>query len=324
MRIGTSKLVTVVAALALGIVVSATLAQTYPSRAPRLIVGASAGGTADTVARLVAQKLGERLGQSVLVENRPGGDTIIGAEAVAKAAPDGYTLLFATGSTFTLLPHTRKSLPFDPVKSFAHVAQIAYVQFVLSVNPSVPAANVAELIALARGKPGQLSYAAASETGRLTAEMFKIATGTDIVHVPYKGAAAATTDLLAGHVNMMFTATPGVVPHINANRLKALAVSGDHRSPALPDVPTLAESGVKGFESSTAWGISAPAGTPRAIVMRVSQEVGRVLEMPDIAEKLLAQGAEPRPGSPEQFIAVLKAESEKHREVVRRIGLKPE
>ena len=187
----------------------------------------------------------------MIVENRPGGDTIIGADAVAKAVPDGHTIFLTTSSTIAILPHTRKLLPYDPFKSFVHVAQIAYIQFVLAVNPSVPAASVAELVALARSRPGQLTYARGSESGHITAEMFKAATGTDIVHVPYKGSAPATTDLLSGQVSMMFTAIAGIVPYFNAKRLRPLAVSGEKRSPALPDVPTLSEAGVKDFESST-------------------------------------------------------------------------
>jgi tripartite-type tricarboxylate transporter receptor subunit TctC len=320
----------VFAALLIGLAVSTAASQsystqaTYPSRPIRFVVPFPAGGTTDTVARPVAQKLSERLGQPVLVENRPGGETIIGAEAVAKAAPDGYTLFFTTSSTIAILPHTKKNLPFDPFKSFVHVAQIAYAQFVLAVNPAVPAANVAELIALARAKPGELSYAAGSEAGRLTAEMLKAATGTDIIYVPYKGAAPATTDLLSGQVNMMFTAIAGTVPYFNAKRLRALAVSGDHRAPGLPDVPTMAEAGVKDFESSSAWGMSAPAGTPRVVVEKLNDAVGAVIEMPDIVEKLLAQGTEPRRASPEQFTATLKAESEKNRLVLARIGIKAE
>ena len=318
------NLALVVFALAVAALSVPALSQTYPSRPVRLVVPFAAGGTTDTVARLLSQKLPERLGQSLIVENRPGGDTIIGADAVARAAADGYTLFFTTSSTIAILPHTRKELPYDPFGSFVHVAQVAYIQFVLAVNPSVPAASVAELVALARSRPGRLIYARGSESGHITAEMFKAATGTDIVHVPYKGSAPATTDLLSGQVDMMFTAIAGVVPYFTAGRLKALAVSGEKRTPALPEVPTLSEAGVKDFESSSVWGISAPSATPAAAVKRLNEDIGAVLQMPDIIEKLLAQGAEPRHGTPEQFTALLKADWEKQRGVLRRIGFKAE
>lgn len=314
----------ILAAAALSLAAPTSLSQTYPGRPVRLVVPFAAGGTTDVVARLLTQKLPERLGQPVIVENRPGGDTIIGAEAVAKAAPDGHTLFFATSSTISILPHTRKELPYDPFRSFVHVAQVAYIQFVLAVNPGVPAASVAELVALARSRPGKLTYARGSEAGHITAEMFKAATATDIVHVPYKGSAPATTDLLSGHVDMMFTAIAGVVPYFTAKRLRPLAVSGEKRSPALPDVPTLAEAGVKDFEASSLWGISAPAATPAFAVKKLNEEIGAVLQMPDIVEKMLAQGAEPRFGTPEQFTALLRADWEKQRGVLQRIGFKAE
>ncbi len=277
------KLAAILAAAALGLAVPVALSQTYPSKPVRLVVPFAAGGTTDTVARLLSQKLPERLGQRVIVENRPGGDSIIGAEAVARAAPDGHTIFLTTSSTIAILPHTRKELPYDPFRSFVHVAQI-----------------------------------------HITAEMFKAATGTDIVHVPYKGSAPATTDLLSGHVDMMFTAIAGVVPYFTAKRLRPLAVSGEKRSPALPDVPTLAEAGVKDFEASSLWGISTPAATPPAAVKKLNEEIGAVLQMPDIVEKMNAQGAEPRHGTPEQFTALLRADWQKQRGVLQRIGFKAE
>ncbi len=318
------KFTAMLVAAALSLAAPVAFSQTYPTKPVRLVVPFAAGGTTDVVARLLSQKFAERLGQPVIVENRPGGDTIIGAEAVAKAAPDGHTIFLATSSTISILPHTRKQLPYDPFRSFVHVAQIAYIQFVLAVNPSVPAASVAELVALARARPGQLTYARGSESGHITAEMFKAATGTDIVHVPYKGSAPATTDLLSGHVSMMFTAIAGIVPYLNAKRLTPLAVSGEKRSPALPGVPTLSEAGVKDFEASSLWGISGPSATPAFAVKKLNEEVGTVLQMPDIVEKMLAQGAEPHHGTPEQFTALLRADWEKQRGVLQRIGFNAE
>jgi tripartite-type tricarboxylate transporter receptor subunit TctC len=315
-----------VACVAGALVIAAPLAlpQTYPSKPIRIIVPFPAGGTSDTVPRLIAQKLADRFGQPVIVENRPGGDTLIGTEAVAKALPDGYTVLSTSSSAITVLPHTRKRLPYDPFKDFVHVVQTTYVQFVLAVNPSVPAANVAELVALARSKPGKLTYASGSASGYITGEMFKLATGTDIVSVPYKGAAPATTDLLSGQVNMMFATFGIAIPYFKAKRLNALAVTGEKRSPALPDVPTMAEAGVKDFESNASWGFSVPRGTPPDIVRKLNGEVSAVLRMPDIVDKILAQGVEPRSGTPEEYTALLRAEFENYRILLPRIGIRPE
>jgi tripartite-type tricarboxylate transporter receptor subunit TctC len=298
-----------------------SLAQAYPAKPVRLVVPFATGGSTDTIARLIATKLSERMAVSVIVDNRPGGDTIIGAEAVARAAKDGYTLLFATSSTMAILPHSRKSLPYDPFKDFSHVAQIAYVQFVLAVNPAMPS-NVGELVALARSKPGFLTYASASEAGHIVGEMFKAATGTDIVHVPYKGSAPATTDLLGGQVNMLFTTFAGMVPHFNTKRLRPLAVSGEKRSAALPATPTLAEAGLKNFEAGSSWGISAPSQTPAEAIGKLASELNHILKSPDVAERMLAQGAEPRYAGPPQYTAVLRAESGKYSGVLRGMKLK--
>lgn len=303
---------------------SSAWAQNYPTRPVRFVVGYTAGGSVDIVARLVAQKLSGRLGQSVIVENRPGAETIIAGETVAKAAPDGHTVLFFAFSTVTLLPHTRKSLPYDPFGDFIHVSQVAYLPFALAVNPSVPAANVEELIALARAKPGQMTYGSGSEGGYITAEMFKVATGTDITRIPYKGSAPATTDLLGGQVNMMFSLFAGIVPYVKNQKLRVLAVAGDRRSSALPDVPTMAEAGLKGFESSSSLGISVPRGTPVAVVKRLNSEMAAIVQMPDTIEKMLVQGVEPRFTGTEKFTELLHAESDKYRSVLQRIGFKPE
>lgn len=322
------SLVVALACSALGLSAPAALSQAqpqaYPGKPVRFIVGYSAGGSVDIVARLVAQKLAERIGQTVMVENRPGAETIIAGETVAKATPDGHTVLFFAFSTVTLLPHTRKSLPYDPFRDFVHVAQVAYLPFALAVNPAVPAASVAELIALARSKPGQMTYAAGSEGGYITAEMFKAATGTDITHIPYKGSAPATTDLLGGQVNMMFSLFAGIVPYVKNQRLRVLAVAGDRRSSALPDVPTMSEAGLKGFESSSSLGISVPRATPPAIVRRLNSEMAAIIQIPETIEKMLVQGVEPRFTGSEQFTDLLRTESEKYRALLQRIGFKPE
>lgn len=210
------KIATACVASALTITAPLALPQTYPSRPIRVVVPYPAGGASDTVPRLIARKLADRFSQPVIVENRPGGDTLIATETVSKAASDGYTVLFTSASAITVLPHTHKSLPYDPFKSFVHVAQTTYVQFALVVNPSVPAANVAELVGLARSAPGKLTYASGSAGGYITGEMFKMATRTDIVNVPYKGAAPATTDLLSGQVNMMFATFGLAIPYFKS------------------------------------------------------------------------------------------------------------
>jgi len=309
---------------ALTIAAPLALPQTYPSKPIRLIVPYAAGGTTDIVARLIAQKLADRLGQPVLVDNRPGADTLIGTEAVSKAVPDGYTVLLSSTSAMAILSHTRKRLPYDPFKDFVHVAQATYNQYALAVNPSVPAASVAELVALARSRPGKLNYASGSASGNIAGEMFKFATRTDIVHVPYKGVGPATTDLLSGQVNMMFGTFANVIPYFKARKLNVLAVTGEKRSSALPDVPTMAEAGIKDFESSGSYGISVPRGTPTEIVKKLSGEVSAVVRMPDIVEKMLAQGLEPRFGTPEEYTALLRNEFEKYRILLPRIGIKPE
>jgi tripartite-type tricarboxylate transporter receptor subunit TctC len=312
------------AALALCIAASAALGQPYPSRPVRLVVPFGTGGAPDAAARLVAQKLTERFGQAVIVENRPGGDTIIGSEAVAKAPPDGHTLLFSAGSSMSVLPHTRRRLPYDPFGDFVHVAQAAYVQFVLAAGPAVAAASVGELIALARSRPGRLTYASASESAYIAGEMFKHSAKIDIVHIPYKALATATTDLLSGQLDMISGSFATLVPHFRTKRLKALAVTGRQRSPALPDVPTMAEAGVAGFESSSVYGVSAPRSTPPAVVRKWSDELAAVLGTPDVGDKFLALGLESRFAASEEFTALLRAESEKQRLALQRIGFKIE
>lgn len=318
------KIATACVTSVLTITAPLALPQTYPSRPIRVVVPYPAGGASDTVPRLIAQKLADRFGQPVIVENRPGGDTLIATETVSKAAPDGYTVLFTSASAITVLPHTHKSLPYDPFKSFVHVAQTTYVQFALVVNPAVSAANVAELVALARSAPGKLNYASGSAGGYITGEMFKMATRTDIVNVPYKGAAPATTDLLSGQVNMMFATFGLAIPYFKSKKLNVLAVTGEKRSPALPDVPTVAEAGVKDFESSASWGFSMPKGTSPDVVRKQSSEVSAVLHMPDIIEKTIAQGVEPRFATSEEYTALLRSEFDKYRTILPRIGIKPE
>jgi tripartite-type tricarboxylate transporter receptor subunit TctC len=307
---------------ALGAGPQLSLPQTYPSRPVRVIVPFGAGGTPDAVARILSDKFAGRVGQPLIVENRPGGDSIIGFDAVAKAAPNGHTILFNTNAGITLLPHTRKSLPFDPLKDFVHVAQIAYFQYVFAANPSLPATNMAEVAPLSTKR--KLSYGSSSEGQYVTGAMWRLATGADVLHVPYKTAAQATMDLLSGRVDMQVATPITLIPHFKSGKLKPLAVSGVKRAPILPDVPTMQESGFRDFESSFVYGFSAPTGTPSTIVKRLETETLALLEIPEVSEKLIALGAEPRPGTGEQFAAILRSDSEKWRDVLKRVGFKPE
>jgi len=297
----------------------------YPNRSIRLLVGYPPGGATDIVARILAQKLGERLGQPVVVDNLPGAGGIIATDKAAKAAPDGYTLLLAN-TAHGINPSLYKSLPYDAVASFAPVIKVADLTLVLVVNPAFPARSVRELIALAKARPGELHYASSGvgQSLHLAAELMKSMAGVDIVHVPYKGSAPARADLLAGQVEMMFESAIGVMPFVQAGRLRALGVSGAQRSPAMPDVPTLSEAGVAGYEASGWLGILAPAGTPAAIVASLNADMNAVLRQADVSGLLADNGADVAGGSPDQFAAFVAAEIAKWAKVVRATGLKAE
>jgi tripartite-type tricarboxylate transporter receptor subunit TctC len=302
---------------------STSSAQTYPSRPIRLIVPFPPGGSTDILARALAQKLSEGLSQPMLIDNRPGAGGSIGSEAAAKAAPDGHTLLMGQLGTLAVSPAIYKNLPYDPVKSFAPVSLMAIVPSVLVVNPQVPAASAAELIAYARANPGKLTYGSAGSgsTSHLTTEYFKLATGTDILHVPYKGIGPMLTDLISGQLSMGINGAPAVMPHVNSGRLRALAVTGLERLPSLPRIPTLDESGVKGFDASGWYGIVAPAGTPRDIVMKVNAEIRRAMQTPDLRSRLDNEGAIPATGSPEEFAAFIASEIARWGAVLKRAGI---
>ena len=295
----------------------------YPSRPIRLIVPFPPGGSTDILARALSQKLAESLGQPVVLDNRGGAGGSIGAEAAAKAAPDGHTLLMGHLGTLAVAPAIYRSLPYDPVKSFAPVALIAIVPSVLVVNPAVPARNAAELVAYAAANPGKLTYGSAGNgsTSHLTTEYFKLVTGTDILHVPYKGIGPMLTDLVAGQIAMGLNGAPAVMPHVNAGRLRALAVTSSKRLQALPQVPTLDEAGVKGFDASGWYGIVAPAGTPRVIVTRLNGELRRALGTAELRARLDSEGALPAAGTPEDFAAFIESEIARWSEVLKRAGV---
>src|SRR6266700_1240654 len=298
-------------------------AQPYPSRPVRLIVPFPPGGSTDILSRALGQKLAESLTQAVVIDNRPGAGGSIGAEAAAKAAPDGHTLMMGHLGTLAVNPSIYKNLPYDPVKSFAPVALMAMVPSVLVVNPQVPAASAAELIAYARANPGKLTYGSAGSgsTSHLTTEYFKLATGTDILHVPYKGVGPMLADLISGQLSMGINGAPAVMPHVNSGRLRALAVTGLTRLPSLPQIPTLDESGVKGFDASGWYGIVAPAGTSRAVIERLNAEIRRIMQTPDLRARLDNEGAIPAAGSPEEFAAFIASEIARWGAVLKRAGI---
>lgn len=298
-------------------------AASYPTKPLRIVVPLSAGGPTDTLARVIGQQLTEKWGQPVIIENRPGAGGNIGAEMVAKAAPDGYTLFMGTSGPLSINQSLYSKLPFDPARDFAPVVLVASAPFVVAINPSVPAKSVKDLIALAKSKPGQLNFGAVSgSAAHLATELFKSMAGIDMVHVAYKGAAPATTDLVAGVLQLSFASTPGVMPNVKAGKLTALAVTSPKRLSQLPDVPTLAESGLAGYEASVWYGLVAPAKTPRAIIVRLNAEINKILQDPDTRQKLLANDFEPAGSTPEQFGTYIKAETAKWGKVIKNSGAK--
>lgn len=299
-------------------------AQSYPAKPVRLIVGQAPGGATDVVARLVAPKLGEHLGQTVVVENRTGAAGSIGAAFVAKSPPDGYNLLVIS-SSYTINPGLYKDLPFDPVKDLAPVTLIAEAPFLLVVHPSMPVRSVKELVAFAKAKPGALNFASGGNgsSGQLAGELFKYLAGIDMVHVPYKGAGPALVDVIAGQVHLTFGSVLSSLGHVKSGRLRALGVTSAKRSSGAPELPTIAEAGVKGYRTTTWYGLLAPAGTPAAIVSRLSGDVKKAVESQDVKGRILTDGAEPVGGTSKQFQDHLASEMARAREIIQRAGVKP-
>jgi len=297
----------------------------YPAKPIHLIVPFPPGGGNDTVARAIAQQISPELGQPVVIDNRPGAGGAVGAELAAKSAPDGYTLFLAGVGSHVVNPNVHK-VPYDPVKDFAPITLIASAPSVLVVNPKVPTQNIAEFTAYARANPGKLNYASngAGSAAQLAAAMYETMAGVKMVHVPYKGIAPALTDLLGGEVQLMFGTVVALVPHIQAGRLRALAVTGKKRSALLPDVPTLRESGLPEYEAGSWYGIEAPAGTPRPIIDQLNAVIVKALRQPDVAKRLATEGAEVIGSTPEEFGAHIKAEGERVAKIVRAAGIKAE
>jgi tripartite-type tricarboxylate transporter receptor subunit TctC len=300
----------------------AALAQNWaPERPVRLVVPFAAGGSTDVTARLVAQALGERLGQPMVIDNRPGAGGNIAAEHVAHSAPDGYTLFMATSGIVAANQALYRSLPFDSLRDFTPVAQIAFIPNLLVVHPDVPARSLAELIALAKSRPGQLNYGSAGSgtSQHLAGALFAARAGVQVVHVPYRGGAPAVTDLIAGKIQMIMSPLVEVIAHVQAGRLRPLGVTTRHRSPLLPEVPTIAEA-MPGFEIALWNGLLAPSGTPPAIVARLATETAGVLRTPEMQRKLVEQGSEPVGSTPEEFATFIRTEIPKWTEIVRISG----
>jgi len=299
-------------------------AQAWPSKPIHFVVPYPAGGPVDSVARLLGQKVGERLQQPIIVENKPGAGGNIGADSVAKAPADGYTILMGAVATHAINPSLYASIPYDPVRDFIPVTQVASTPNVLVVNPSIPASNVREFIAYAKANPGKLNFGSGStgSAGHLAGELFNTMAGVQMVHVPYKGAGPAMQDLIGGQIQLMFDNLASSLGQIKAGRVKALAVTTAKRTSLAPDLPTISESGLPGFDISTWFGIFVPAKTPRPIVDKLHAEFTRALAMPDVREAMVKLGAEPVGNSPQEFAAYIRSEADKYAKLVKASGAK--
>ncbi len=316
----------VVAVAILSTMTCAAAAQDYPARPIRLIVPSTPGGSVDTLARTIGPRLSERWGQQVVVDNRSGAGGIIAAELTAKAPPDGYTLIIGTVASMASNVSLARNLPYDPVRDFAPVTLVASQHLVLLVHPAVPATSVADLTRLAKAKPGQLTFASAGNGsgGHLSGELYKLLAGIDLVHVPYKGVAPALVDVISGQVTMTFSSILSGLPHIRSGKVRALAVTGARRSPAVPELATMLEAGVRGYESSTWYGVLAPKATARPIVVKLHDEIVGILKLPEVRDRLLNEGAEPVGNSPEQFGEFIKSEIAKWGKVIKAAGIRTE
>ena len=310
------------ALLAAPLAPTAALAQAWPSKQIRIIVPFTAGGFNDTLGRTLAADLPKALGQPVIVENRPGGNTIIGTELAAKSPPDGYTL-FVAALPFSVIQSLFKT-PFDVTRDFAPIVLAGTSDNMLVAHPAYPVNSVKELVALARAKPGRVNYGSSGNgtSVHLSMELFKSMTKTFMTHIPYKGSAPVVTDLIGGQVDVMFDNVPNVIQHVKAGRMKALAVSGPKRSPLAPDVPTVVEAGVPGYEVTVWFGLLAPAGTPREIIQRLNVESAKIINSPEVKERFQRQGVEPATGTPEQFGELVKSEVARWAKVVKDAGIK--
>jgi tripartite-type tricarboxylate transporter receptor subunit TctC len=302
------------------------LAQGYPEKTVRIIVPYAPGGTADMLARTIGQKMAESLGQQVIIDNRPGAGGNIGANLAARAAPDGYTILMGTVATHAINPNLYPKMPYDAAKDFAPIILVATLPNLLVINPSLPARNVKELIALAKSKPGELAFASAGNgtSQHLSGELFKKMTGVDMIHIPYKGSAPAVTDLVGGQVQVMFDNIPSSLPQVRAGKLRALAVTGPRRSPVVPDLPTVSEAGLPGFSITSWFALFAPDGTPAKILLRLNKEAGKAIASQELRKQWMAQGIEPAGGTSEQLAEFRRIEAPKWEKIVRDSGARVE
>jgi tripartite-type tricarboxylate transporter receptor subunit TctC len=314
-----------VLALFCGAALAATAAETYPAKPVRFIVGPGPGSGTDVVSRAIALRLTERFGQSVIVDNRTGAGGTIAIAIAAKALPDGYTLLFVSGS-LVVHPAIYRKLPYDPVRDLAPISLVGIVPQVLVVNPSVPVKSMSEFIALAKDRPGGVAYGSGGvgSTGHLAGELLQSSAGIRLVHVPYKGAGPAAVDVIAGQIQALFTSAVNALQHARTGKVRMVGVTTLKRAAAIPEVPTFAESGVPGYELMTWYGVLAPAGTPRPVINRVNQELAAVIKLPDVRERLIADGVEPAAGAPEQFAALIRTELPRIAKIVRSAGIQAE
>ena len=314
------------AALAAASIAPAAIAQPYPGKPIRMIVGFPPGGGTDVVARVIGQKLSEWYGQTVVVENRAGATGTIGADVLAKSPPDGYSLMMGHANSHAIAPNLMAKLPYDPIKDFAPVSYVGYVPNVLSLHPSVPAKNMKELVALLKANPGKYTYASSGNgsSQHLSGEMFKLLTGTNALHVPYKGSGDAIKDLLAGTVSFNFDTMPPVLEHIKAGKRRGLGISTPKRLAQLPDVPTFAEEGLVGFEILNWYGVMAPAATPRDIVAKLSADINKAMREPDVKTRLEQVGTQLREMSPEEFGTFMRAELVKYAKLVKDANIRLE
>ncbi len=294
----------------------------YPAKPIRLIVPLAPGGGNDTIARMIGQKISGPLGQQVVVENRPGAGGMIGAEIAAKSPPDGYTLLLANVAGMAIIPNVQKKVPYDPAKDFQPVSLIASAPLLVVVHPSLPVASIKQLVALAKSRSGELNYASngIGSSTHFATEMFSLMTGAKMTHVPYKGLSLAMTDLLSGQVQLMFSSAVAMLPHVKAGKLRAIAMTGAKRSSAIPDVPTVAEAGVRDYEAGSWYGIVAPAGTPRAVIDRLNKEIVAATKSQEIQDRLVNEAVIPVGSSPEEFAAHIRKELARAARVVKESG----
>jgi tripartite-type tricarboxylate transporter receptor subunit TctC len=312
--------------LGCAIAASGAMAQQYPSRPVRLIVPYPPGGSTDFIARPVSERLGERLGQPVVMDNRGGAATVIGAEIAARAPADGYTLLVGTVTTLAVNPALKPKLPYDPVRDFAPVSMLSMQPYILALHPSVPATSVAQLVAHAKANPGKLSFASAGlgSGAHFAGELFNTMAGVSILHVPYKGTGPAITDVIGGRVEILYAGVATLRPYVGSGKMRVLAVTSAKRSPGMPDVPTIAESGLSGYETNTWNSLLAPRGTPPVVIERLNAAVAQVLSEPDLRERWAQQGIDAEPGPPARLASHIQAEIARFNRLVKATGLKLE